>query len=118
MGDKAYAGKIGPWGGEARIIDMKASMEASGVKAQGTMMNSHHVSIAITDPKTKSRITEGRGTVTVTGPDKGKTKSDLMAMQGHFGADINLPKPGKYLLEVAIESGGKKGNAAFSYTVK
>ena len=41
-----------------------------------------------------------------------------MAMQGHFGADVNLPKPGKYAFDVEIESGGKKGNAAFSYTVK
>ncbi len=72
----------------------------------------------ITDPKTKALLAEGKGSVTVTGPDKGRTKSDLMAMQGHFGADVNLPKPGKYAIDVEIESGGKKGNAAFSYTVK
>lgn len=118
MGDKAYSGKVGPWTGEARIMDMKASMEASGMKAQGAMANSHHVSVAITDPATKSRMAEGKGSVTVTGPDKGKTKSDLMVMQGHFGADVNLPKPGKYTFDVRIESGGKKGSATFSYTVK
>jgi RNA polymerase subunit RPABC4/transcription elongation factor Spt4 len=109
MGDKVFTGKIGPWTGEARIMDMKASMEASGMKAHGAMMNSHHISIAITDPKTKAPLAEGKGTVTVTGPDKGKAA---------IGADINLPKPGKYALDVEIESGGKKGNATFSYTVK
>ena len=35
MGDKAFSGKIGPWEGDARIMDMKAHMEASGMKAQG-----------------------------------------------------------------------------------
>lgn len=118
MGDKVYSGKIGPWTGEASIKDMKASMEASGMKSHGAMMNSHHVSIVIADPKTKALLAEGKGTVTVTGPDKGKAATALMAMQGHFGADINLPKPGKYAIAVEIESGGKKGNAAFSYTVK
>src|SRR5512134_1005175 len=29
MGDKAFSGKIGPWKGDARIMDMKAHMEAS-----------------------------------------------------------------------------------------
>lgn len=109
MGDKAYAGKIGPWASEVRVMDMRA---------HGATKNTHHVSIVITDPAAKSPITEGKGSVTVTGPDKGKTKTDLMAMQGHFGADVNLPKPGKYAIDVEIESGGKKGNAAFTYTVK
>jgi hypothetical protein len=99
-------------------MDMKASMEASGMKSHGAMANSHHVSVAITDPATKARIAEGKGSVTVTGPDKGKTKSDLMVMKGHFGADVNLPKPGKYTFDVRIESGGKKGSAAFPYTVR
>ena len=39
-------------------------------------------------------------------------------MQGHFGADVNLPKPGKYTFKAEIESGGKKGNATFTYTLK
>ena len=118
MGDRIYSGKIGPWTGDARIMDMKASMEASGMKSHGAMTNSHHISIVLTDPKTKAPLAEGKGTVTVNGPDKGKATAGLMAMQGHFGADINLPKPGKYLLEVVFESGGGKGSASFSYTVK
>ncbi len=35
MGDKVFSGKVGPWTGEARIMDMKAHMAASGMKAQG-----------------------------------------------------------------------------------
>jgi hypothetical protein len=117
MGDKAFSGKIGPWKGTARIIDMKAHLEASGMKAQGAMPNSHHIAFDLSDAAKKS-VTEGKGTVTVTGPDKKETKAEFMVMQGHFGADVNLPKPGKYTFKADIESGGKKGSATFSYTLK
>ncbi len=120
MGDKVYGGKIGPWQGEARLMDMKAHMEkakASGMKMEG-MMKSHHISFGLTDPKTKKPVTEGKGTVTVVGPDKKEEKSDFKAMEGHFGADVNLPKPGKYTFKTEIESGGTKGAATFSYTLK
>ena len=116
-GDKAFSGKVGPWTGDARIMDMKAHMEASGMKAQGAMPNSHHIAFTLTDAA-KKPVTEGKGTVTVTGPDKKETKAEFMAMQGHFGADVNLPKPGKYTFKAEIESGGKTGSAAFPYTVK
>ena len=121
MGDKVFGGQIGPWQGEARLMDMKAHMEkakASGMKMEGMMMKSHHVAFDLTDHKTKKPVTEGKGSVTVIGPDRKEEKSDFMAMEGHFGADVNLPKPGKYTFNTEIESGGSKGAATFSYTVK
>jgi hypothetical protein len=118
MGTRVYRGKIGQWHSEARMIDMKAQMKASGMTAQGTMMNSHHIAIALTDPKTKKPVTEGTGTVTVVGPDKSMATYEMPGMQGHFGADVNLPKPGKYTCNVKIESGGKTGTATFHYTLK
>ena len=117
MGDKVFSGKIGPWKGDARIMDVKAHVEASGMKAQGAMPNSHHIAFTLTDAA-KKPVTEGKGTVSVTGPDKKETKAEFMVMQGHFGADVNLPKPGKYTFKAQIESGGKKGSATFSYTLK
>mgnify|MGYP001605402262 CR=1 FL=1 len=117
MGDKAFFGKIGLWKGDARIMDMKAHLEASGMKAQGAMPNSHHIAFSLTDAA-KKPVTEGKGTVTVTGPDKKETKAEFMVMQGHFGADVNLPNPGKYTFKTEIESGGQKGSATFSYTLK
>jgi hypothetical protein len=116
-GDKVFSGKVGPWKGDARIMDMKAHLVASGMKAQGAMPNSHHIAFTLTDAA-KKLVTEGKGTVTVTGPDKKETKAEFMVMQGHFGADVNLPKPGKYTFKAEIESGGKKGSASFSYTLK
>jgi hypothetical protein len=120
MGDKIFTGKVGPWNGEVRLIDMKASIEkakASGMKMEGTM-KSHHFELFLTDPKTKKAVTEGKGTVIVAGPDKKEVKSDIAALAGHFGVDVDLAKPGKYTFKVAIESGGKKGSATFSHTVK
>jgi len=117
MGDKAFSGKIGPWQGTARIVDMKAHMEASGMKAMGATPNSHHVAFSLTDAA-KKPVTEGKGTVIVTGPGKKEVKSEFMVMQGHFGADVNLPAPGKYAFKAEIESGGQKGSATFSYTLK
>lgn len=122
MGDKVFGGKVGPWDGEARLIDMKAHMEkakASGMKMEG-MMKTHHLAIGLSDPKTKQplSVAEGKGTVTVTGPDKKAEKYDFMVMEGHLGADVNLPKPGKYTFKTDIESGGKKGSATFTHTVK
>jgi hypothetical protein len=122
MGDKIFSGKIGPWQGEARLADMKAHMEkakASGMKMEG-MMKTHHVAVHLSDPGMKKPITvaEGKGTVTVTGPDKGEETSNFMVMEGHFGVDVNLPKPGKYTFKTEVETGGKKGSATFSYTVK
>jgi hypothetical protein len=116
-GDKVFSGKVGPWTGDARIMDMKAHMAASGMKAQGAMPNSHHIALTLTDAA-KKPVTEGKGTVTVTGPDKKTAKAEVMVMQGHFGADVNLPKPGKYTFKADIESGGKMGSATFPYTVK
>lgn len=123
MGDKIFGGKIGPWQAEARLADMKAHMEkakASGMKMEGMMMKSHHVALHLTDPATKKPVvvTEGKGTVTVIGPDKKEETSNFMVMDGHFGADVNLPKPGKYTFKTEVETGGKKGSATFSYTLK
>jgi len=123
MGDKIFDGKIGPWQCEARLMDMKTHMEktkASGMKMEGMTKRTHHVAIHLTDPGTKKPVvvTAGKGTVTVTGPDKKVEKYNFMVMEGHFGADVDLPKPGKYTFKTEIESGGKKGFTSNSYTVK
>jgi nitrogen fixation protein FixH len=120
MGDKVFEGKVGPWQGEARLMDMRAQMEkakASGMKMEG-MMKTHHVSVSLSDPKTKNAVTEGKGTVSVTGPDKKTEKTGFMVMEGHFGADVTLDKPGQYSFEVSVESGKQKGSTNFSYTLK
>jgi hypothetical protein len=119
MGDKVFSGKVGPWTGEARLMDMKAHMEkakASGMRMEG--MKSHHISFELIDPGSRKPVTDGKGTVTVTGPDKKAETTNFMVMEGHLGADVHLPKPGRYTFRTEIESGGKKGSATFSHTVR
>ncbi len=119
-GDKIFGGKVGPWTAEARLVDMKAEMQkamASGMKMEGAM-KTHHIEIFLTDPASKKAVEGAKGTVVVSGPDKKVSKTDLMAMAGHLGADVDLAKPGKYTFKVAVESGGKQGTASFSHTVK
>lgn len=120
MGDKIFEGKVGSYHGEARLMDMKAQMAKAKVseKMMTHMKNTHHLSLLLTDQETKQAITEGKGSVTVTGPDKKKAATDFMVMEGHFGADVNLPAPGKYTFQVEVDAGGKKGSASFHHSVK
>jgi hypothetical protein len=121
MGDKVFSGKVGPWAGEARLVDMKAQMEKSGVsaKALAKLPASHHLMVILTDPKTGKPAAGVAGTAEVKGPDKASSsKVTLVVMGGHIGADVNLPKAGKYTFRVNAEGGGQKGAAEFAYELK
>src|SRR5512141_1346706 len=120
-GEKIFAGKVGPWTAEARLVDMKAQMEQSGVSAKtaARFAGKRHLMLFLTDPTTGKPAAGVAGKVVVTGPDKAaSSKVTLIVMGEHIGADVNMPTPGKYTFKADIESGGKKGNATFSYTMK
>jgi hypothetical protein len=120
-GEKIFSGKIGPWTAEARLVDMKAQMEQSGVSAKTAerFAGKRHLMLFVTDPATGKPAAGVSGKVVVTGPDKTSSSNvTLIVMGEHIGADVGLPKPGKYTFKADIESGGKKGNATFSYTLK
>jgi hypothetical protein len=121
MGDKVFSGKIGPWSGEARLVDMKAQMEQSGVSARtaAKFAGKRHLMLFLTDPATGKPAAGVAGKVVVTGPD-GKSSSTvtLVVMGEHIGADVGMPTPGKYTFRAEIESPGKKGSATFSCTLK
>ncbi len=113
MGNSIFDGKVGPWQCEARLTDMRTHLANANAK-------SHHIDVLLTDPATKKPVDagDGKGTVTVTGPDKKTEKFDLVAKDGRFGADVNLSKPGDYTFTTDIASGDKKGSTSFSYRVK
>jgi len=120
MGDKVFEGMIDPWKAEARLVDMKAQMAKSKVSEQmmAKMKHTHHIAFSIEDPVAKKPVTEGKGTVAVIGPDKKEATYNLTGMEGHFGADVTLDKPGKYEFSVEIEAGGKKGSTKFAHELK
>ncbi len=120
-GEKIFSGKVGPWTGEVRLIDMKAQMEQSGVSAKTAagFAGKRHLMLFLTDTKTGKPAAGVAGKVDITGPDKASSsKVTLVVMGGHIGADVGLPTPGKYTFKADIESADKKGSATFSYTLK
>ncbi|MDH3237496.1 MAG: hypothetical protein OEM42_09620 [Deltaproteobacteria bacterium] len=120
MGHRVFEGTVGPWNGEIRLVDMKAQMAKSKVseKMKAKMKNTHHLMVSLTDTGTKKHVSEGKGSVTVTGPDKQQSRYEFTGMQGHFGADVALDKPGQYEFDVEIESGEKKGTVSFTKEIK
>jgi hypothetical protein len=121
MGEKIFSGKVGPWTGEARLVDMKAQMEQSGVSAKTSarFAGKRHLMLFLTDPTTGKHAAGMAGKVVITGPDKASSsKVTLIPMGEHIGADVNMPTPGKYTFMADIESAGKKGSATFSHTLK
>jgi hypothetical protein len=120
-GEKIFSGKVGPWTAEARLIDMKAQMEKSGVSAKtaARFAGKRHLMLFLTDPATGKTAAGVSGKVVVTGPDKASSsKVTLVVMGEHIGSDVGMPTSGKYTFKADIESGGKKGSATFPYTVK
>jgi hypothetical protein len=120
-GEKIFSGKVGPWTAEARLVDMKAQMEKSGVSAKtaAKFAGKRHLMLFVTDPATGKVAAGVSGKVDVTGPDKASSsKVTLVVMGGHIGVDVGLPIPGEYMFRADIESGDKKGSASFSYTLK
>ena len=97
MGERLFLGSIGPWNAEARLIDMKAQLEKSGVsaKAIAKLSAKHHLMVVLTDPKSKKPAADVAGQVEIAGPDKASSsKVPLVVMGGHIGSDVRLPKPG------------------------
>ena len=72
MGEKIFSGKVGPWTAEARLIDMKAQMEQSGVSAKtaAKFAGKRHLVLFLTDPATGKPAAGVSGKVVVTGPTR------------------------------------------------
>jgi len=79
----------------AHLKDVRTAMAKLGMKT------THHLMIMFNDEKTGKSIEAGTVAVKITGPDGTVTDPlELMGMQGHFGADVTLDKPGEYRFQV------------------
>ena len=101
------------------VQTMKEAMKAMGMEMPMGVKDTHHISVSFKDAKTGKALAEGEVKIKVQNPDKTAQAKDLMGMQGHFGADFNLSKAGKYgvMCKFALK-GGKVRSAKFWYTVK
>jgi hypothetical protein len=101
------------------IQTMADAMKAMGMEMPKGVKETHHISVAFKDVKSGKALTEGEVKVKVQNPDKSDQTKDLMGMQGHFGADFDLSKKGKYGVMSKFQlQDGKMRSSKFWYTVK
>ena len=101
------------------IQTMADAMKAMGMEMPKGVKETHHLHVEFKDVKSGKALTEGEATVKVQGPDKKDQTRELMGMHGHFGADFEMAKKGKYGVMAKFKtSDGKVRQAKFWYTVK
>lgn len=102
-----------------KIMSMKEHMKASGMEMPKGMKETHHISAEFKNIKSGKPLTEGEVKVKVQNPDKSDQTKDMMGMQGHFGADLEMSKKGKYgVMSKFILKDGKIRSSKFWYNVK
>ena len=102
-----------------KVTTMKEAMKEMNMEMPKGVKETHHISVSFTDAKTGKPLTDGQVKMKVMGPDKGEQTKEMMGMHGHFGADFDLAKKGKYgVMSKFILKDGKTRSAKFWYTVK
>jgi len=95
------------------VYDIKTKMKEMGIK------ETHHIMVTFKDAKSGKALTEGEVKIKVIGPDKSEQVKDLMGMGSGFGANVTLPKSGKYGVMAKFKlADGRVRNVKFWYTVK
>jgi len=101
------------------VQTMADAMKAMGMEMPKGVKETHHISLALKDIKSGKALAEGEVRVKVQGPDKKEQTKDMMGMRGHFGADFDMAKKGKYGVMAKFKTAdGKVRQAKFWYTVK
>lgn len=101
------------------VQTMADAMKAMDMEMPKGVKETHHISLALKDVKSGKALTEGEAKVKVQGPDKKEQTIDMMGMHGHFGADVDMKKKGKYgVMSKFKTADGKTRQAKFWYTVK
>lgn len=121
MGHGAHQGDVA----HEEVVDgVKATFKVTSMKALKMempkgMKETHHIAAEFKDARTGKALAEGEVKVKVQNPDKSDQTRDLAGMQGHFGADFDLSKKGRYGVMVKFQlKDGKVRSSKFWYTVK
>jgi Ni/Co efflux regulator RcnB len=101
------------------IQTMADAMKAMGMEMPKGVKETHHLHVEFKDAKSGKALTEGEVKVKVMGPEKMEITKNLTGMQGHFGADFDLSKKGKYGVMCKFQlKDGKVRQTKFWYNVK
>ena len=102
-----------------KVQTMADAMKAMGMEMPKGVKETHHVSVSFKDAKSGTPLTEGAVTVKLQKPDNSALTKELMGMHGHFGADFDLSKSGKYGVMCKFQlKDGKTRQSKFWYTAK
>lgn len=119
QGDVAHEEVVDGVKATFKVMSMKEHMKAMNMEMPKGMKETHHIAVEFKDAKTGKALTEGEVKVKVQNPDKSDQSKDLMGMQGHFGADFDFAKKGKYgVMSKFLLKDGKTRSAKFWYTVR
>ena len=119
QGDVAHEEVVDGVKATFKVMSMKEHMKAMKMEMPKGMKETHHIAVEFKNIKTGKALTEGEVKVKVQNPDKSAQTKDLMGMEGHFGADFDLSKKGKYGVMCKFQlKDGKVRSAKFWYTVK
>jgi len=98
---------------------MEEAMKAMGMEAPKGMKETHHIAVGFTDVKSGKPLTEGEVAIKLLAPDKSEQTKSMMAMQGHFGADFDMAKKGRYGVMSRFKlKDGKVRQTRFWYQVR
>ena len=119
QGDVAHEEVIDGVKASFKVMSMKEHMKAMNMEMPKGMKETHHVAVEFKDARNGKALTEGTVKVKVQNPDKSDQTKDLTGMQGHFGADFDFSKKGKYGVMCKFQlKDGKVRQARFWHTVK
>jgi len=119
QGDVAHEEVVDGVKATFKVTSVKESMKAMNMEMPKDMKETHHIAVEFKDVKSGKALTEGEVKVKLQNPDKSDQAKDLMGMQGHFGADFDLSKKGKYGVMCKFQlKDGKIRSAKFWYTAK
>jgi hypothetical protein len=101
------------------VQTMADAMKAMGMEMPKGVKETHHISLSLKQVKSGKALTEGEVKIKVQSPDSKEQTKELMGMHGHFGADFDMSKKGKYGVMCKFKTAdGKVRQAKFWYTVK
>ncbi len=116
QGDVAHEEVVDGVKATFRVMSMKEHMKVMQMELPKGMKETHHIAVEFKDVKTGKPLTAGEVKVKVQNPDKTDQTREMLAMQGHFGADFVMGKKGRYGVMVRFRlSDGKMRSAKFWY---
>lgn len=99
------------------VTDMRKQMK--GMELPRGMKDTHHIAVEFRDATSGRALIAGTVRVKVLGPAGKEQVRDLMGMHGHFGADFDLSRKGRYgIMCKFLLRDDRTRQAKFWYTVK